>query len=133
MTMFARRISHNLNQSVNRSVLQYSSKVPKPNHTTRGPVTFASLVFLGIAGGAISIYYNTKKEEKMKEVTKNVVTVGKPSLGGPWALIDHNGVPRTDASFRGKFTLLYFGFTHCPDLCPSELVKVGKILNALGN
>jgi protein SCO1/2 len=97
----------------------------------RGPVTFASLAVFGIAGGVAYVYYNIEKEEKIKQVSKQVVTVGKPSLGGPWVLVDQDGIPRTDASYRGQFTLLYFGFTHCPDICPSELVKVGKIMDEL--
>lgn len=62
----------------------------------------------------------------------NVVHYGKPSLGGPFVLVNHKGHPVTDASYRGKFTLMYFGFSHCPDICPSELVKVGKVLKELG-
>lgn len=58
--------------------------------------------------------------------------MGKPSLGGPFTLVDFNGRPVTDQDFRGEFLLLYFGFTHCPDICPSELVKVGKILDLMG-
>lgn len=54
-------------------------------------------------------------------------------MGGPWVLVDQDGVPRTDASYRGKFCLLYFGFTYCPDICPSELVKIGQVLKGLGN
>jgi protein SCO1/2 len=61
-----------------------------------------------------------------------VVEYGKPSLGGPFVLVDHNGNPVTDATYRGQFTLMYFGFSHCPDICPSELVKVGKVLKELG-
>jgi len=37
-------------------------------------------------------------------------------IGGPFALIDHNGARRTDADFRGQFMLVYFGFTYCPDV-----------------
>lgn len=37
----------------------------------------------------------------------------------------------TDASFRGKYSLLYFGFTHCPDICPNELVRIGDVLDTL--
>ena len=58
--------------------------------------------------------------------------MGKPVLGGPFTLEDFNGRPVTDADFKGEFLLLYFGFTHCPDICPSELVKVGKILDLMG-
>lgn len=60
-----------------------------------------------------------------------VTSYGKPALGGPWTLVDFTGKPVTDADFRGEFLLLYFGFTHCPDICPSELVKVGRILDLL--
>jgi protein SCO1/2 len=59
-------------------------------------------------------------------------TVGKPSIGGPFTLVDSNGRPVTNADFRGRFMLLYFGFTRCPDICPSELVKVGTVLDQLG-
>ncbi|CAE7534626.1 Sco1, partial [Symbiodinium microadriaticum] len=61
----------------------------------------------------------------------NVRSVGKPALGGPFVLYDQDGKGVTDASFKNQFTLLYFGFTHCPDICPSELVKVGKVIKEL--
>ena len=48
-------------------------------------------------------------------------------------MVDQDGICRTDASFKGKYTLLYFGFTYCPDICPSELVKIGKIVKVLGS
>ena len=57
---------------------------------------------------------------------------GKPSLGGPFVMFNQNGVPVTDATYRGKYVLLYFGFTYCPDICPNELVKMGKVVDGLG-
>lgn len=65
-------------------------------------------------------------------IDENALYSGRPALGGPWTLIDHNGRPKTDASYRGQFQLLYFGFTYCPDICPNELVKIGKILSLAG-
>jgi len=56
---------------------------------------------------------------------------GKPAIGGPWSLVDLNGNLVTDRSFEGKWTLLYFGFARCPDICPSEMVKVGKVMDTL--
>lgn len=99
----------------------------------RGPVTYTSLALMALIGGGILVYYNTQKEENLKKVASKVTTVGKAALGGPWILIDENGTPVSDAHYRGKFLLLYFGFTHCPDICPSELVKIGKIMDGLGN
>ncbi|KAF1780208.1 Armadillo-type fold [Phytophthora cactorum] len=64
--------------------------------------------------------------------TSKVTSVGKPLLGGPWTLVDCDTRRAvTDASFRGKYALLYFGFTHCPDICPNELVRIGDVLDKL--
>lgn len=58
-------------------------------------------------------------------------STGKPLLGGPFTLVDMHGKPVTDKDFHGSFVMLYFGFCHCPDICPSELVKVGMITKKL--
>ena len=64
--------------------------------------------------------------------SSKVQTYGKPAVGGPFSLVDEDGRPVTEASYPGKYLLIYFGFTYCPDICPSELVKVGKIIEKLG-
>uniref|UniRef100_A0A7S1Z9V0 Thioredoxin domain-containing protein n=1 Tax=Ditylum brightwellii TaxID=49249 RepID=A0A7S1Z9V0_9STRA len=56
---------------------------------------------------------------------------GKPAIGGPWSLIDLDGNLVTNRTFEGKWTLLYFGFARCPDICPSEMVKIGKVMDTL--
>jgi cytochrome oxidase Cu insertion factor (SCO1/SenC/PrrC family) len=53
-------------------------------------------------------------------------------IGGPFALTDHNGKPRTDAEFRGKLLVIYFGYTHCPDICPADLTAISLALDRLG-
>ena len=53
-------------------------------------------------------------------------------VGGPFALIDHQGHARTDADFRGRLLLVYFGFTHCPDVCPTDLMQIAQVLTLLG-
>jgi protein SCO1 len=53
-------------------------------------------------------------------------------FGGPFELVDHNGAPRRDADFRGRFLLVYFGYTRCPDLCPLGLDAVVGALDLLG-
>lgn len=98
----------------------------------RGPITFAGLAIAVVAGVGVLTYYELEKEKKVLRVASEIVTTGKPALGGPWVLVDQDGIPRTDASYKGEFALLYFGFTYCPDICPSELVKVGKIIDGLG-
>ncbi|MBV8751296.1 MAG: SCO family protein [Hyphomicrobiales bacterium] len=57
---------------------------------------------------------------------------GREPVGGPFDLIDQTGRRRTDADFRGKLGLLYFGYTHCPDVCPTELQALSLALDMLG-
>jgi cytochrome oxidase Cu insertion factor (SCO1/SenC/PrrC family) len=53
-------------------------------------------------------------------------------IGGPFALIDHTGKPRTAAEFRGKLLVIYFGYTYCPDICPGDLLAISQALDRLG-
>lgn len=96
------------------------------------PVTFITLGLTGIACGVLLFYYNIEKDRMTQKLTREVNTIGKPALGGPWVLVDSHGIPKTDASYLGNFVLLYFGFTYCPDICPNELVKIGKIVDLVG-
>jgi len=52
-------------------------------------------------------------------------------IGAPFALVDQNGKPRTDADFRGSYMLVYFGYTFCPDICPTALVTMTDALASL--
>ncbi len=53
-------------------------------------------------------------------------------FGGPFELVDQDGAPRTDADYRGRFMLIYFGYTFCPDICPTNLAVMSEALDALG-
>lgn len=51
---------------------------------------------------------------------------------GPFSLVDHNGQNVTDKDYRGKFMLVFFGYTFCPDVCPTELQAISDTLDLLG-
>jgi protein SCO1/2 len=53
-------------------------------------------------------------------------------LGGPFALTDQNGIVRHASDFRGKYVLVYFGYTFCPDVCPTTLANEADALTRLG-
>ncbi|WP_439400473.1 SCO family protein (plasmid) [Bradyrhizobium sp. PMVTL-01] len=57
---------------------------------------------------------------------------GRGSVGGPFTLTDHTGKPRRDTEFRGKLIVVYFGYTYCPDVCPTDLMAITQALDALG-
>jgi protein SCO1/2 len=61
-----------------------------------------------------------------------VVTHGSPDVGGRFALLDQNGATRTDEDFRGRWMWVYFGYTHCPDVCPTTLALMAEVLKRLG-
>jgi cytochrome oxidase Cu insertion factor (SCO1/SenC/PrrC family) len=55
--------------------------------------------------------------------------IGKPLVGGAFHLTDHNGKDFTAEDLKGKYSLVYFGFTHCPDICPEELDKMAGMID----
>jgi protein SCO1/2 len=57
---------------------------------------------------------------------------GPSAIGGPFKLIDQNGKTITDADLKGKPLLVFFGYTHCPDVCPTTLFEVSEMMHALG-
>jgi protein SCO1/2 len=61
-----------------------------------------------------------------------VATTGTALIGGPFTLVGRDGKPVTDRAFRGKYMLVFFGFTHCPDICPAELQVMAAALDELG-
>lgn len=59
--------------------------------------------------------------------------VAQPAaIGGPFQLTDQNGKAVTDKSLKGKPTLIFFGYTHCPDVCPTSLFEISEVLRAMG-
>ncbi len=57
---------------------------------------------------------------------------GTVPIGGPFSLVDHNGRTVTDEDFAGKYLLVFFGFTNCPDVCPTTLGDISVALDMLG-
>ncbi len=57
---------------------------------------------------------------------------GRPSVGGPFELIDGDGRKVTERDFRGRHMLVYFGYTFCPDVCPTTLFSASQALDGIG-
>jgi protein SCO1/2 len=58
--------------------------------------------------------------------------VARPAVGGPFELVTHEGRAATDADYRGRLMIVYFGFTYCPDVCPTGLTAIARALDLLG-
>uniref|UniRef100_A0A7N0T6K9 Thioredoxin domain-containing protein n=1 Tax=Kalanchoe fedtschenkoi TaxID=63787 RepID=A0A7N0T6K9_KALFE len=102
-----------------------------------GPVSWLSFLLLAITGAGIIWYYDNEKKRHIEEINaastavKQGPSVGKAAIGGPFSLINHEGKRVTDKDFRGNWTLIYFGFTHCPDICPAELEKLAAAIDKI--
>jgi cytochrome oxidase Cu insertion factor (SCO1/SenC/PrrC family) len=62
----------------------------------------------------------------------NSVITGQADVGGPFHLIDQNGKAVSDADYRGRYMLIYFGYSFCPDVCPTTLGVMAQALDRLG-
>lgn len=62
----------------------------------------------------------------------NSVDITGADYARGFSLVDHNGVPRSLADFKGKAVVVFFGFTQCPDVCPTTLTQMGTVMQSLG-
>jgi len=89
-------------------------------------LTAAAIVLVIVAG---LVWRLSGLSVQSEAATQNA---SEATFGGPFALIDQNGMRRTDVDFRGKFMLVFFGYTYCPDVCPTTLAVESEALGKLG-
>lgn len=91
----------------------------------------AAALILTVGAALYAFFSNEKKRLETEKEAEANRGYGKPLIGGPFNLIDQDGKPFTEKDLLGKFSVIYFGFSHCPDICPDELDKLGVWLDAL--
>ena len=93
------------------------------------PFVLIAVIFAGIlvlvAGALIGLAFR----DSAKGVAGGPLAA---AIGGPFSLIDQNGKPFTDVDLKGKWQLVFFGYTHCPDVCPTALNDLSLALDQLG-
>ena len=95
------------------------------------------LLALGFAGGIAVVaggwlFSAPEQPQRSAAELMDAVMWNRESIGGPFVLTDHNGKRRTDTDFRGKLMLVYFGFTFCPDICPTDMLQMTLAIDKLG-
>jgi protein SCO1 len=99
------------------------------------------VVLLGLAWGALEVAGTTPAGRAF--IARVAGRIGLPAasdgagafglgIGGPFHLTDPAGKSVTDATYRGRWMLVYFGYTSCPDVCPTELATIAAALHQLG-
>lgn len=87
-------------------------------------VTFAAAIAFALAGCG---------QQSASPIPTDLVIELSDQFTGDFALVDKNGEPVSDEDFEGKLMLVYFGFTHCPDVCPGDVGVMSAALNELGD
>ncbi len=85
-------------------------------------------LLLSIASAAVAQMASKRSAAELMDV----VMWNREPIGGPFKLTDHTGRERTDADFRGRLMIVYFGFTYCPDICPTDLQNISIAMKGLG-
>jgi protein SCO1/2 len=95
-------------------------------------VASAAVLAAGIAAAMIALKMRTITASAPTAVPGEIRIGSDVAIGGPFALTDQNGRRVTDKDFAGRFMLIYFGYTYCPDVCPTELNTMALALDKLG-
>lgn len=102
-------------------------------------IALAAAVVVAAAGGTALLANRTPAArlqidpvEFRKAQYMDDLMTGRGVIGGPFTLTDTAGAPRSLSDYRGKLVLLYFGYMFCPDVCPTDLVAVKGLVDALG-
>ena len=90
-----------------------------------GPILAAGLIAALLISGAGMLWFTQARQDSGLLIPAN-------AIGGPFALLDGDGRAVTDATYRGKYLLVYFGYTFCPDVCPTTLNQVATAMDKLG-
>ncbi|GJL85787.1 MAG: electron transporter SenC [Micavibrio sp.] len=84
-----------------------------------------------IGGGIAYMQVNSETARVVEKPSTIEPMAGAAQVGGDFELVDHNGKTVTQADFSGAHKIIFFGFTYCPAVCPVELQKMAKVLDAL--
>ncbi|GJE83951.1 SCO1 protein [Phanerochaete sordida] len=84
-------------------------------------------------GVGLFLYFRYEKQKLIEQKQKELEDkqVGRPNVGGPFSLTTQDGKTFTEKDLLGKWSLIYFGFTNCPDICPEELDKMSDAVETL--
>ncbi|KAL7800095.1 SCO1/SenC domain-containing protein [Trichoderma ceciliae] len=117
-------------QPITQKRTKYKTIEQAKSRYSTGPFSWkAAVLFVATCGGLVWYFEHEKERMQRKRIAESTKGVGRPKVGGSFELMDQNGKTFTSQMMNGKHSLVYFGFTRCPDICPEELDKMARMLD----
>jgi len=95
-------------------------------------ITLLLGLLAAVAVAGVGVWLATGLNYGPGGISSAVSSAGRALVGGPFTLTDHNGRRVTEKDFLGRYMLVYFGYTWCPDVCPTELQVISAALDSMG-
>lgn len=92
-----------------------------------------AVALLVVIGLSIAVLVFTGLMPGSNNSNRSGVIAGAPQIGGPFTLVDNKGKTVSDKDFHGKFMMVFFGYTFCPDVCPTEMQTFAEVMANLGS
>ncbi len=112
-----------------RRSIVYMNAMPKTDSRQNRPLLIAMVAMMAIVAVAVVVMWRIVESGPRDQVSGGASGV---SIGGPFTLTDQTGATVTDKTYDGSYRLIYFGYTFCPDACPTELGVMAQAIESLG-
>ncbi|MEQ8355611.1 MAG: SCO family protein [Kiloniellaceae bacterium] len=99
--------------------------------STKSRILLIAILGLVLAGGGLAAWFAVQPQKPSAIIAGDTRTSGEALIGGAFSLTDQYGEPRGEADLLGHFSLIYFGYTYCPDICPTSLSTMTQALDLL--
>jgi len=99
--------------------------------STKTPILLIAALGVLLAAGGIGAWYFVQSQKPGSIVSSETRTSGSALIGGAFTLSDQNSQRRSEADLMGRYSLIYFGYTYCPDVCPTALSTMSQGLDLL--
>lgn len=111
-----------------RRPVDYIKAMTKPAARSNRPLLIVMVAMMAIVAVAVVVMWHIVASGPRDPGYSSAL----PSIGGPFSLTDQTGAPVTDRTYDGSYRLIYFGYTFCPDACPTELQVMAQAIDAMG-
>jgi cytochrome oxidase Cu insertion factor (SCO1/SenC/PrrC family) len=116
------------------SILDFQTGIAERNRWQRHPgaMPWITILGVGLVVAALGLLYWTGVGNPWRDDTRAAAALQKQGTHAKFDLVDHTGKSVTEHDFRGRYMLVYFGLTSCPDICPTTLAAITNVLERLG-